>query len=407
MKKIKFLLPFLFLLITVELHAQQRKVVFIILDGIPADVVEDVPTPAIDAISAKGGYTRAYLGGTRGGYSESPTVSAVGYNHVLTGTWSNKHNVWDNDIEKPNYNYWNVFRIAKAVKPEIKTALFSSWTDNRTKLIGEGLPAAGALMLDYSFDGLELDTVKFPHTDDRIFMSNIDEAIATEAARYLSEKGPDLSWVYLEFTDDMGHMYGDSPQFTDAVKKADAQVGRIWNAIQEREQKYGEEWMIVITTDHGRDTETGKDHGGQTYRERTTWIATNARPLNKHFKEIPAAVDIAPSIMKFMGLEIPETIRQEVDGTPFIGPVSVSNLGAVRSGKKVTLNWTPFKAEGQAEVKLSTTNEFANGKADTYTTLGKVDIVKGTYTFDLPKEQRKIYKILLCTEDNMLNVWIK
>lgn len=406
MKKIKLLLPFLFLFITAAAFPQ-RKVVFIILDGIPADVVEDVPTPVIDAISAEGGYTRAYLGGLKGGYSESPTVSAVGYNHVLTGTWSNKHNVWDNEIEKPNYHYWNVFRIAKSCKPDLKTAIFSSWTDNRTKLVGEGLASAGNLKFDYSYDGLELDTVAFPQAEDRIFMSQIDEAVSSEAGRYIREKGPDLSWVYLEFTDDMGHMYGDSPQFTDAVKKADAQVGKIWDAIRQRTRQYGEDWMIVITTDHGRDMESGKDHGGQTYRERTTWIATNAKSLNRHFKEIPAAVDIAPSILAFMNLTAPEPIRQEFDGTSFIGPVAISNLGATRSGKKVTLTWTPFKTDGQAEVKISATNNFSIGKNDSYTSVGKVDLAKGSYSFDLPNDKTRLYKILLCTPENILNVWVR
>lgn len=406
MKKIKFLLTLISFLLITNLYAQ-RKAVFIILDGIPADVLEAVPTPVIDAISAKGGYTRSYMGGEKDGYSQSPTVSAVGYNHVLTGTWSNKHNVWDNDIAAPNYNYWNVFRIAKTVKPELKTAIFSSWTDNRTKLVGEGLPVAGNTKMDYYFDGLELDEKKYPHTEDRIFMFHIDEAVSTEAGRYILENGPDLSWVYLEFTDDMGHGFGDSPQFTDAIQKADAQVGRIWNAIQEREKKFGEEWMIVVTTDHGRDAETGKDHGSQTDRERTTWIATNAASLNDHFKETPAAVDIAPSLMNFLKINIPEAVKNEMDGVAFTGSVSVSNLKAVREGNKITLHWNVLNAAGQAEIKISKTNSFQTGKPDAYTSVGKVAVSQGTFTFELPKGESSFYKILLVAPDNSVNVWVK
>src|SRR4051794_8697433 len=73
---------------------KEKKVLFVIVDGIPADVLERVNTPSIDQISSDGGYARAYLGGERGGYSETPTISAVGYNSLLTGTWANKHNVW-------------------------------------------------------------------------------------------------------------------------------------------------------------------------------------------------------------------------------------------------------------------------------------------------------------------------
>jgi hypothetical protein len=139
------------------------KAIFIIIDGIPADVIERVETPNIDTVSGEHGYTRAYVGGAIGEASESPTVSAVGYNSLLTGTWANKHNVWDNDIGDPNYAYWDIFRIAKTHNAELHTAVFSTWTDNRTKLIGDGLAAAGGTKLDYYFDGLELDTERYPH----------------------------------------------------------------------------------------------------------------------------------------------------------------------------------------------------------------------------------------------------
>ena len=49
-----------------ELDVQQKvpKTVFIIVDGIPADVLEKANTPYIDEISAEGAYTHAYVGVT-------------------------------------------------------------------------------------------------------------------------------------------------------------------------------------------------------------------------------------------------------------------------------------------------------------------------------------------------------
>lgn len=383
----------------------QKKAVFIILDGISADVVEREPTPALDEIAKHGGYTRAWLGGVAGEYNESPTISAVGYNHVLTGTWSNKHNVWDNDIEAPNYHYWNIFRIVKNNDPSLKTAIFSSWLDNRTKLVGEGLPEAGSITFDHAFDGFELDQEKFPHTQDRSFMLAIDEHVSTEAARYIAQNGPDLSWVYLEYTDDMGHLYGDSPQYFDAVRKADAQVGKIWNAIRKREQQYGEEWMIVITTDHGRDADTGKHHGGQSERERTVWIVTNASNLNKRFAN-PASVDIMPGILRFMEIEPPVHLKQEFDGVPFVGPVSVSNLVARKKDSEIVLHWQAMDSKGEVEIFLAASNNFKSGGMDRYTSVGKVRTRKGNFTFTVP-QQADFYKILLVAPYNTVNTWIK
>lgn len=294
------------------------KAVFIIVDGIPADVLENTSTPVLDSIRGEGGYTRAYVGGATGEASESPTSSAIGYNNLLTGTWANKHNVYDNEIGDPNYDYWDIFRIAKAHDPSLQTAIFSTWTDNRTKLIGDGLEDAGGYKLDYAFDGFELDLERFPHDEMRDYIRNIDELVTDEAARFIESDGPDLSWVYLEYTDTVGHGYGDGPEMTAAVKFMDGQIGRIWNAIQERQPTHNEDWLLVVTTDHGRDEETGKGHGGQSERQRTIWIVTNSDNLNKHYYQTPAIVDILPSIATHLQLEIPENIQDQLDGQSFI-----------------------------------------------------------------------------------------
>lgn len=294
------------------------KAIFIIVDGIPADVLENTSTPVLDSISSEGGYTRAYVGGEIGGESESPTSSAIGYNNLLTGTWANKHNVYDNEVNAPNYDYWDIFRIAKAHNPSLQTAVFSTWTDNRTKLIGDGLEAAGGKKIDYAFDGFELDEERFPHDMLAKYIRNIDELVTDEAARYVETNGPDLSWVYLEYTDSMGHGYGDGPVMTAAVEHMDGQIGRIWSAVQNRQKAHDEDWVIIITTDHGRDAETGQGHGNQTERERTTWIVTNSDDLNERYGQTPAIVDILPSIATHLQLEIPANIRDQLDGQSFI-----------------------------------------------------------------------------------------
>lgn len=294
------------------------KAIFIIVDGIPADVLESVATPNMDEIAGTRGYTRAYVGGLVGEESESPTVSGVSYNSLLTGTWSNKNNVWTNSIKNPNYDFWDIFRIAKYHDSTLRTALFSTWTDNRTKLLGDGLDAAGGSKLDFYADGFELDTERFPHDISSYYIRDIDAAVTDAAARYVQSEGPDLSWVYLQYSDDIGHFYGDGPEMTAAVQLMDQQVGEIWTSIKCRQEKYKEDWMIVITTDHGRDAETGMDHGGHTERERTIWIVTNSGSLNARYHQMPAIVDILPSIATHLRLEIPTNISEQLDGHSFI-----------------------------------------------------------------------------------------
>lgn len=383
------------------------KAVFIIVDGIAGDVIQKLNPPVLGEISKAGGFTLAHVGGDKDSYSQTPTISAVGYNSLLTGTWVNKHNVWDNDIAAPNYNYWNLFRIAKQSNPSLKTAVFSTWEDNRTKLIGEGLQQAGSVSVDFKFDGLEHDTIKFPHDTSRVFIQRIDEAVSDEAARVISTEAPDLSWVYLEFTDDMGHKFGDSQQFHDAIMAADKQIGKVWDAIKRRQSEHNEDWLIVITTDHGRDAASGHHHGGQSDRERLTWIVTNASQRNARFNNNPGIVDIFPAICYHLGLQIPEDVNREVDGVSFIGPVDLSDLHAQKNNGKVTLTWTAIEKGGseKAEVYVAETNNFKEGGKDDYKKVGEVPVSQESFDLTLDGSGN-FHKILLKTPRQYANVWV-
>jgi hypothetical protein len=398
------------ILLSYTVSAQKKKAIFVIVDGIPADVIEKLPTPALDSIAGGRGYKRAFVGGEKGGYSETPTISAVGYNTVLTGTWVNKHNVWGNygkDIANPNYHYKTIFRLLKDSDPLKKTAIFSSWLDNRTKLIGEGLAGTDSIMLDYKYDSLEFDTITYPNDTTSIRMHLIDEAVVNRTTEVIKKNAPDLSWVYLEFTDDMGHMFGDSPQFFDAVKTMDNQMGRLWKDIQYRKKNFNEDWLIVITTDHGRDAATGKDHGGQSDRERSGWIVTNARDLNNHFKEDSISIaDIMPTIARFMGVKMPPEVAREVDGVSLVGKLGATNLKAVYENGMLKINWQKKTNTGNAKVWLATTNNFETGEPDEYKLLGEVPLTAEKAEFKVKESPDGFYKVVLESPYNTINRWI-
>lgn len=392
---------------TVQSQNKVRKALFIIADGITPDVLEKVSTPNLNLIIKQGSYLRAHVGGDQDTYTQTPTISAVGYNSLLTGTWVNKHNVWDNDITAPNYNYPTIFRLFKDQYPAKKTAVYSSWLDNRTKLVGDGLAATDKLHIDYHADGYELDTVNFKHDKKSDYMHRIDEKVVAEAAAGIRKDAPDLSWVYLEYTDDMGHMYGDSPEYTRAIELMDKQVGKIWEAIQYREEHFNEEWLIFITTDHGRDEQTGRGHGGQSARQRSTWMVTNAKQLNNYAQYYyPGIVDIMPSIASFMHINFPLNTSREIDGISLLGKVSVAEPGVNFIQGKLDVSWKNMDNEGKIKIWVSPTNTIKEGKPDTYQLLAEVSPGTEHTLVSVAVMPSSFYKVSIEGKYNTINKWM-
>jgi hypothetical protein len=205
----------------------------------------------------------------------------------------------------------------------------------------------------------------------------------------------------------MGHEYGDSPQYYDAIEKMDSQVGRIWQAIQYREKHNNEDWVIFITTDHGRDEQTGKNHGGQSARQRNTWIVTNYHPLNDYARYYtPGIIDITPSITKFMDISTPTEQLREMDGTSLIGPVSVAVPQANYIEGNLDVSWKVLDPKGKVKIWVAATNNYKDGKADDYQMLAEVPVEDGHALIPVKNMPSSFYKVCIEAPYNTVNRWV-
>jgi arylsulfatase A-like enzyme len=166
--------------------------------------------------------------------------------------------------------------------------------------------------------------------------------------------------------------------------------------------------MIIITTDHGRKAPDGKDHGGQSDRERETWIVTNAQYLNEYFKnEQPAMVDILPTIVRFMDLDVPNAALRELDGVSMIGELSIGQVKAEIQEEEVVLTWLPMESTGNVSISYAKTDQFGqDGIVDNYLKIGDTELALAEFRIpskDLPTGKLKFW---IRGAKNGLGVWI-
>ena len=58
--------------------------------------------------------------------------------------------------------------------------------------------------------------------------------IFIKSADAILSHGPDLSWIYLQYTDDVGHLFGDGPELDQAVCDMDFCLGQLRVAVETR-----------------------------------------------------------------------------------------------------------------------------------------------------------------------------
>ncbi|WP_406114800.1 alkaline phosphatase family protein [Kitasatospora purpeofusca] len=268
--------------------ARTPKVLVIGLDGTMLNRIKDSGAPNLAALMT-GGLTAAsslYTSPMAG------TSSGPGWSTIATGVWPDKHNVRDNNFTAPAFAaYPDFLTRAETADPALSTYVVASWA-----------PIA-----------------------DTIYSARVDTRVATPSAEYdtgttaravarLRDGNPDAVFVQLDNVDHAGHSSGSASQaYLDAIRGVDTQVGQILTAVRGRTGYAQEDWLVMVTADHGH-TPTG-GHGGSTWEERQTFVIANgsAFPAGSVRHDV-RMVDIAPTALAHLGIAADPAWG--LDGTP-------------------------------------------------------------------------------------------
>ena len=239
------------------------------------------------------------------------TISNPSWTSILTGAWGEKTGVINNVFTPWTYDDWpTVFTQLEAFNSAIQTTSIANWN------VISAIAGAGATPADEIIDigQIEGDT-DWLLTDDAV-------GDATELAIMAADPMiPNFVFSYFVGVDENGHMYGGaSPQYAAAIRNVDRNLGEILQAVDAWEALTGEQWTILVVTDHGHQPQQGFGHGFQSPDETSTFvIAENpnlfaAGAINLKYQ----IVDVTPTVMTLFG----GTPSTDSDG------VSLTTLGS-------------------------------------------------------------------------------
>jgi predicted AlkP superfamily pyrophosphatase or phosphodiesterase len=251
--------------------APKRKLLIIGIDGLRPDAMLSVRAGNLKALIRGGAFAPDAV-------SDKITRSGPGWASVLTGVWHPKHGVVDNEIATYQGDaYPAFFKRLKHQRPDLFTACIVNWAPIRDRLMSG------------------VDLALAPENDD---------SVAAIAGNLLLRRDPDVLFLHFDAPDHAGHLYGFSrfsPPYRRAIEKVDILVGKVLEALQARPGLYKEDWLILVTTDHGG---SWRHHGEDEPSQRKVFLIVSGKGAIKGTLTKTSLVDLAPTAMAFMGIEV-------------------------------------------------------------------------------------------------------
>lgn len=234
------------------------KLLFIGYDGCQAvmpNLNYNSTDSAIAKVASTGGMYLTYAGGLHAG--DQATSTAPGWASIFTGVWATQHGVKDNNNVLNESTHSIIYQLAA----EGNAVSYSvTWDTHITGTYKLEVAAAKANNYPAKYN--------LGKTDNDTYNSMLASINADDAGIF----------GILEYSDHAGHTSGfalNKKKYKDAYYDSEKDANNLIAVVQARETYAQEDWLIIITTDHGG---YRLGHGGTTPMERYTFLAIN-KPL--------------------------------------------------------------------------------------------------------------------------------
>jgi hypothetical protein len=228
----------------------KRKVLFIGISGVRGDALRKAQAPNMLGLLPHAVYSFDAV-------TQAPTNSGATWSSLLTGVWGNKHGVTDNTFSGNNFiRYPMGFKYLKTLAPQLRTISVQSW------------PA--------------LNNQLFSRADVTVSLPDNDAAVRDTTVNRIKTDPADVVVAGFSSVQTVAHNNGygpDVPEYMSAITTVDGYVGDLLAAINSRAEKDKEDWLVIITSDHGG---TGNSEGSNSFAERNIFtIFSNAKFAKK------------------------------------------------------------------------------------------------------------------------------
>lgn len=251
---------------------KDRKVLLIGIDGVRPDALVAAETPKIDALMKSGAWSLKAMSG-------DVTISGPCWSSILTGVGRAKHRVNDNTFAGSRYDLYPTFL---------------------TRLKRHDLARVTASAVNWA----PLNEHPMRDADHRI-QKPTDKEVVAALRELFASADPDAIFVDLDEVDAAGHAFGYSPsvpEYVSAIGEADRLVGELLELVLERKAAEHEDWLILITTDHGGE---GKGHGSNSPACRTVFFIAGGPSVEPgEIVPPPKIEDVAPTALAHLGVPI-------------------------------------------------------------------------------------------------------
>ena len=276
-----------------------NKVLIIGIDGVRGDVAKMVSTEedsAFGRMQEDGAWTYASTVGPI-------AISGPSWSSMLTGVWCDRHGVYDNGFENHMLDSTpDLIEMIEAHDSSIETASLVYWQPIDTTIIGKG-------------------------TADTQERFEEDKDLHSRAVELLSDNSSlDVLFVAYDDPDYAGHRHGFSPnseEYVDAVKLADQRASELLDVLDER-ITIGEDWLVIITSDHGGGGVYEHAHSPSTSIDRTTIMMVRGGNTVSGEMENSVVVDVAVTALTHMEVPLPSGL-DSLDGRALAFEPNVEN----------------------------------------------------------------------------------